>query len=421
MKLKKTFYLIIPVAILILVVFFSISRNESGIKARAYKIEKGNISKNITLSGSIESLDSEEITIPAGSKILEVFLSENDMVKAGDIIALLDTDSLTRMLKKAEISLEDLESDLYKLESSQDIDREIVSNELMKAQEEYDKAIENLESAKLDMEKNKTLYEENAISKSHYEDFVETFESEQSKVGLAFLNLENRKKNLLSYDLSKTSTIESLKRQIESVKLDIEDIKESIADGTIKSSISGILSNSDLKKGRRLSSTSTLLINSTKYRLTGYSPQEDALVINEGDAASITVKGIDKKYEGNVTYKARKAVVEGNGNMTPKTEIIIGIDTSDEMLYPGLDADAEILVEEGTDLIIARRESVRYSDTGSFVFTVSKGKAIKTSVKTGIYDDFYIEITEGLDEGSTIIENPTPEIKDGIEIILKEE
>jgi HlyD family secretion protein len=62
-----------------------------------------------------------------------------------------------------------------------------------------------------------------------------------------------------------------------------------------------------------------------------------------------------------------------------------------------------------------------------FVFVIENNKVIKLPVKTGIQDDMYIEIKEGLKEGQEVVVAPylaiSKMLKDGmqIEIVSKED
>ena len=60
----------------------------------------------------------------------------------------------------------------------------------------------------------------------------------------------------------------------------------------------------------------------------------------------------------------------------------------------------------------------------SFVFVLEDGQAKKVKVKTGISDDTFQQIIEGLEEGSSVITGPdkiTRHLKDGDEVDLAED
>ena len=56
--------------------------------------EYGNVSTRVSGSGTIEDVDSEQITVPKGVKIEEVIVKSNNTLREGDVIATVDQSSV---------------------------------------------------------------------------------------------------------------------------------------------------------------------------------------------------------------------------------------------------------------------------------------------------------------------------------------
>ena len=69
-----------------------------------YTVTRGNVSVTITGSGKLETPDTADVTLPVGVKVDTLFVKEGDSVKAGDVLAALDGDSL--QYRAAELSSE---------------------------------------------------------------------------------------------------------------------------------------------------------------------------------------------------------------------------------------------------------------------------------------------------------------------------
>lgn len=69
-----------------------------------YTVTRGNVSVTITGSGKLETPDATDVTLPVGVKVDTLFVKEGDSVKAGDVLAALDGDSL--QYRAAELSSE---------------------------------------------------------------------------------------------------------------------------------------------------------------------------------------------------------------------------------------------------------------------------------------------------------------------------
>lgn len=109
MQNKKTF--IIITVIILFAAMFTITRiaiiSKGSIKevdlARA---EKKDLIQSIAVTGNIEANNKEDIIVSNMQKVTEITVSEGQQVKAGEIIAKLDTTDLKYQLKKAQINYE---------------------------------------------------------------------------------------------------------------------------------------------------------------------------------------------------------------------------------------------------------------------------------------------------------------------------
>lgn len=95
-----------------------------------------------------------------------------------------------------------------------------------------------------------------------------------------------------------------------------------------------------------------------------------------------------------------KAAVQANGQQLP-SGVSVKI-TSDTYT-----ADNEIIIPY---------DAVYYETDGSYVYVVKDGRAVKTYVTAGIFDDSSIEIVEGISEGDVVITTWSPRLIDGVEV-----
>ena len=98
--------------------------------------EKGDIQNLVTATGTVNALKTVQVGTQVSGVISKIFVDFNDVVKQGQVIALLDT----RTLK---VSLDEAKSNLAKAQAQ-------------------------LEQVKSDYERNKILYEKNLIDSSDF-------------------------------------------------------------------------------------------------------------------------------------------------------------------------------------------------------------------------------------------------------------
>ena len=75
----------------------------------AYTIETGTVERTITGSGRLSAADSETLALPAGVRVESVSAKAGDIVKAGDVLATLDLDSLRDLAAQTNTELSSLD------------------------------------------------------------------------------------------------------------------------------------------------------------------------------------------------------------------------------------------------------------------------------------------------------------------------
>lgn len=81
-------------------------------EAIAYTVAYGSISTRVTGSGTIEDVDTEEITVPEGVEIDEVLVEAGAAIRRGDVIATLDMSTVLSTMASVQEQIEDLDSQI---------------------------------------------------------------------------------------------------------------------------------------------------------------------------------------------------------------------------------------------------------------------------------------------------------------------
>ncbi|MDF2617081.1 MAG: hypothetical protein K0Q47_1737 [Sedimentibacter sp.] len=167
----KTVILILAVLIISIIAYLILSKDEEAVEVTTMNAYYGSVTKSIELSGVIKSADYEEISLPSELKVVKTYVEENSIVEKGQLLAELDSTELLIELRKSEISLEELYSDLDRTKNG-DSQVSILKNKLLKSQEEYNNVNSDLEKSYEDLKNVDILYEENVISKMEYDRYV---------------------------------------------------------------------------------------------------------------------------------------------------------------------------------------------------------------------------------------------------------
>ncbi len=117
---------------------------------------------------------------------------------------------------------------------------------------------------------------------------------------------------------------------------------------------------------------------------------------NETYTASVTEIGTSVNPQSGLFQV--KACVAANG-----TELPNGVSVK---------VSADTYRAENT--MIIPYEAVYYENEGAYVYTSVNGRAVKTPITTGIFDDENIVVTGGLNLGDIVVTSWSPQLTDGV-------
>ena len=309
-------------------------------------------------------------------------------------------------------------------------------------------------------QRSKKLLDQGAISQSDFDQAKATYEGAKADV-------KGAEDNVDASDYNVKSTEASLK-----------EANDNLAKTNIYSPVNGTVSKLNKEKGERVVGTAQMegteimrLANLNEMEVSVDVNENDIVRVHSGDTSLIEVDAyLDRKFKGIVTEIANSAntsgvtadqvtnftvkirilqesyqdLVNANKNIAPfrpgmsatvdvqtkKVNSVITVPIqsvttrSDSTLYleneaktRGDDGDGEIVVKNENDKTTNKNEIIKIEEC---VFIFSDGKAKMVKVKSGIQDNNFIEISEGIKEGDEIISGPysaiSKELKDGTKV-----
>ncbi|MBA2874694.1 HlyD family secretion protein [Anoxybacillus caldiproteolyticus] len=170
------------------------------------------------------------------------------------------------------------------------------------------------------------------------------------------------------------------------------------ADGTVTSL--------DVAEGDRVANGQVVahITNYDDLQVTVQIDELDIPKVKVGQTASIKINAFpDTTYTGKVTSIANEGTVS-NGVST--FDVTVHIDKPTNVKV-GMTAEASILVQSKDNVLYVPIEAVHTVNNEKFVLVANpssdgEGTATRQAVKTGINNEDYVEITEGLTEGEVV-------------------
>lgn len=360
-------YLIIGGVILLAVLafFFWPKGDKSSYALVTEPVKKGDLTTAVTATGTVEPITLVEVGTQVSGVISKIYVDYNSEVKAGQVLAELDKRMLTSELETAQATLQSKKV------------------ELDQQQRTYNR--------------NKGLWEKQAISKADWE-AVET-------------------------------AYETAKLAVSSSQAAVFKAQTNLGYATIVSTIDGVVVSRAVEEGQTVAasfSTPTLFTianDLTKMRVIANVDEADIGQVAEGQRVMFTVDAFpNDEFQGKVVQVRLEATTTSN---VVTYEVVIDAPNPDLKLKPGLTANVNIYTLEENNVLIMPAKALRFvpdpelmsqvkdieveqstenAATGKKSVWVKSGNKInQRTITIGTSDGINIQILGGLEEGAEVV------------------
>ncbi len=439
-KNKKLLYIIIAIVVIAIIILAVAKKKGSlgkqeGTKVSVEVVQKRTIVELVSANGKISPETEVKLSPDVSGEIIELLVKEGDQVKAGQLLAKINP----------EIYVSSYERSVAGLNTSK------ANYANAKAQLAQVKA--QFLNAKTSFERNKTLFEQKAISQAD-------FDNAQTQFAVAQSNVESSEESVKAAEFS-----------VNSAEATVKESRENLSKTSIYAPVSGTISKLNIEKGERVAGASQFSSGTEILRIANLQLMEVNVSVNEndivrvhvGDTAIVEVDAYqNRKFKGYVSEISTSANTVGlSADQVTNFDIKIRILSSSyrELLdpkrpevspfRPGMSATVDIQTKTAVDVLTVPIQSVTTrideakkaenadkkpktepsssttneqkkkpaEEVVMYVFVLDGSKAKMTKVKTGIQDNNYIQITEGLKEKDEVISAPyraiSKTLKDG--------
>jgi len=354
--LKGKKWIVIAAALVLVIAAAAYSAVNGGIVVEAEAVGKGEVSKILKETGTVESKSSVTITAKNSGEVRGLKVEEGDRVKAGDVL-------LASGGTSASLDIKSQQAELAGLQAQYSQARELAN-------------------------KNKSLYDQGALSYQEYQ--------------------------------ASETAADQLAAQISSLRYAIESYSESSGAGGVNAPIDGVVTGVYVKEGESVVAGAPLFEISNLddvYVKTDFIA-EDANLIHTGDAVRIYNEDAgfsdDKGKVRKVFLKAEDKMSDlGVSQKRVTVEIDFGAPAAVRL---GSDVDVEITVEKRDHVLRVPELAVFEKEKKNYVYVIDGGKAVLREVETGLEGKDYKEVVSGLSEGDIVIVSPHDDVEDGVRV-----
>jgi len=408
MNIKKNIKWILLFAIVVIIglIIYGSKNKKNIISVTTETVSKKTITEVIPANGKIKPVVEVKISQDVSGEIIELNFKEGDPIKKGDLIIKIKQDVYISMRDRAEASLNSIKAQLTQM-------------------------MAQYNQIELNYLRNKTLFEQKAISESDYESALSQYEVVKEQMKAAEFN-------------------------VKSASASLKEAQENLIKTTIYAPMDGIISKMSVERGERVVGTSQFA-GTEMLRIANFKDMEVLVDVNENDIIRIKPNDTttievdayqDRKFTGIVTQIANSAKNIGSAleqvtNFEVKVYILPEsysdlVNAGKNPFRPGMSASVSIQTAKKSDILTIPIQAITtmadlLSDTtkkslgGNEVVEqvfVMKGDTLEVrKITTGIQDLNNIEVLTGIKDGDVVVTGPyaaiSKTLKSGSKVTLE--
>ncbi len=433
------------------------------VDARSAEVTRGAVASTVNATGNVQAREESKVAFAATGIVAQVRAKVGEAVRAGDVLATLETSDAEHTLSKARLSLRNAESALIiananysktiegpraadisaaqaALASARTNQSKVLAGtkpadnaaataklrnaeaSLRRAQSAYNAAYTNdpatitasgealqLEQATNDYNAAKAEYDRLALPA----DAADKAAAQQRVVD-ALAQLDKARQPVRAYDIDR-SAAERVQAQIqlEQARLDVQQAERKLAQLSLFAPFAGVVSAVDVKMGENAGPQNTVTLVDIAQLITDINVDEvDIAKVRDGQEVTIRLDAAPgDEIKGAITrISPTSKLVNGVVTYSVRVTIPATQGTQPGGPKPGMTANTRIVLERHDNALIVPNWAVRRDKaTGATFVTIptAENKTQEFEVKLGLTDDDHSEILSGVTDGQKLIE-PKP-------------
>ncbi|HAK46235.1 MAG TPA: hypothetical protein DCO79_10010 [Spirochaeta sp.] len=418
----------------------SVQLEDSGVRSvNTLKLNMKEVRQQIDGFGNLSFRKKTDVTSAVDGIISELFLEEGESVAEDQSLASLHNIQLEIRLQQAEAALFSAESAHELAETSYHEGRLQVESRLLS----IEKSELNLIQKELELEHQKGLLENQKelfsiggsteeelaameLSFSALETEVKILRKdiEIQKIGFRDSDIrsfgyrvpdsEDRRRELLLdiNSLTLKSEVKVAQAKVRSADTELDSAKALLSEAEITSPITGIVGARYMEEGERASADDKLytIFESTEVDLVFSVPEEIGVLLEPGQVVKLSMDAVAEREYSAVVSRISPTIDTRSGNITVRAEL----DNNEGLFRPGMFSRFSLTYGSPKQVLTIPDAALTERDgNNAGVILVRSGRAYPVRIEIGDKTDGGWELVSGLDEGSEVVLDPSPLIREG--------
>ncbi len=396
---KKLFWLILLVCIILAFVIYRATVR--GVQVNGYLVKKKDlvISVTGTSTGTIKADNEVKLSAQRIGRISRLAVEEGSEVAAGGSIAELESDEVQQRLLLASASMQRMAAQLDALKLG-------LASFKADVEANINKARAVLDEAEARLKRYQELKDKGFVSQSDLE--VVKREHDVAKASsMAAIAAREQIRAREEEIKAQAAAVEQSRREYNLAKIMFDY-------SFIKSPIAGVVTARPVKVAETVPVGALIasVVATDSLYIEAFIDEADAAKIAIGQQVHVTMDAYSGTVMKGEVYML-SPVVLGNKQEARTFEARVRLLDKNIKTKPGMSADVEVIVSRKEHVLIIPSQAIIERNEAKYVYVANRNRAVLRQIRTGQFNWSYTEVTEGLQEGDTIITNPdVPGLKD---------
>lgn len=348
------------------------------------------ISRVVNTEGIIFPVAQSAITPKINAPVRKFYVVRGQKVRQGQLLATLENRDLSAAALDNKGAYEQAEA-AYSTSIGATLPEENAKAELdvQTAQQELD-AQQKLFNSRQD------LFKQGALPRKDLDAAAVSLAQARSAYNIAKRHLDGLNA------VGKQGAIKTANGQLTSAKGKLLNSEAQLSYSEVRSPISGFITDRPLYPGEMASTAAPLLtvMDISQVIAKAHIPQSDALQLHKGDAATVSLAGLDKPINGKVSLIS--PALDPNSTTV---EVWVQAANANQQLRPGTTAQIAITAQTIKDALVVPSAALLNAkgDAAQVMVVDGQSQASSRDVRTGIQTGQQVQIVSGLKPGEMVV------------------
>ncbi|ADV66554.1 efflux RND transporter periplasmic adaptor subunit [Deinococcus maricopensis] len=366
--------------------------------------QPGQVRVSVSGPATVQAARTGDLSVTVAGTITRV-PSVGEHVRRGQLIAQVQADAAATAVTNARLALQKAQAQLASVRAAQASTRAQNASSTVQASVSVQNAERDVQTARTALDAQTRLYSVGGVSRVSVDDARAALAKAQATLATARAAQAATLQGLDAQTASNSTDLQNAQIAVDQARADLQDAETTVAGTKLYAPFDGTVSVVNGSVGGAVNANTALvtIIDDQTVDLPVQIDETQIGSVQVGQRADITLDALeDQSFTGTVTRLSPAATQDSGISYFTAT---VQVRNPDGLLRPGMTAEADIVQQEASGLIIPKRavQTVRNRSYVQLAARTSGDDAERTRVHLGVDDGTNVIVESGLQPGDQVV------------------